>query len=657
MLHKKMIWQLIKQKSWLAFTLLVLFCPKDLIGQNKITNFYTSPIIDSLQTALKNAKNDSDWVSTFNALTLQKMYRTWELSATINGPGNIDSINNSIMSDASKALKLAQHLNYKKEIAWAYEIISRMYEFKNELAQAINCHFKELSISEEIRDSACATQQYINIGTIYYAMNNLSDALKYFSISLKKAKERSDENQIIYADIFLGRIYFLRKDNKRAMEYFSEFLNLAKNNYGPYSYRIADGYFGIAGIFLDEGNFTKALQYQFTALNTFENNLVIKARGYIGIGKIYSRQAASLTAIQANKKYLLATKYLTMSLKFIKVLTKIYDRELLLDAYLSLARSYTGLMDYKNALHYTLVYSQMKDSLANIISISKVAEQSMKYEEEKTAVGEKVNQEKLKADQQRKYTLMLAGMGCLLFSSIFIAAFIHQRTLKKRAVEKSEAIHKMAELEMQSLRTQLNPHFIFNSLNSIQELILLGENEKSQSYLSRFSKLLRMLLENAEKPFIPLQKEIDFLRLYLSLESLRVSDLQYSISTDPSLNTEQILIPNMILQPYIENAIWHGLSHKTTDKQLQIRILGVNGMVTYEIEDNGVGRKKAAELKSLFRQNHQSKGMELLSKRFKLLNEEYSAEINTTITDVLKNDEVAGTLVRVQTPVMSSMQL
>ena len=166
-----------------------------------------------------------------------------------------------------------------------------------------------------------------------------------------------------------------------------------------------------------------------------------------------------------------------------------------------------------------------------------------------------------------------------------------------------------------------------------------------------------MLLENAEKPFIPLQKEIDFLRLYLSLESIRVPDLQYSISTDPALNTEQILIPNMILQPYIENAIWHGLSHKATDKQLQVRIFRENGTVNYEIEDNGVGRKKAAELKSLFRQKHESKGMELLSKRFKLLNEEYSSEITTRITDVMKNGEVMGTLVRIQVPVTISMQL
>jgi LytS/YehU family sensor histidine kinase len=213
----------------------------------------------------------------------------------------------------------------------------------------------------------------------------------------------------------------------------------------------------------------------------------------------------------------------------------------------------------------------------------------------------------------------------------------------------------MAEMEMQSLRSQLNPHFMFNSLNSIQTLILKEDSDRSHSYLSRFARLLRMLLENTEKAFVPLQKEIDFLQLYLSLESLRIPDLQYSIFTDPAVDMEHTFIPNMILQPYVENAIWHGLSHKEGDRQLEIRISRDNGLVKYEIEDNGVGRKKAQELKSLFRRQHQSKGMELLDKRFKLLNGEFNSSIETLITDVVKSNEIAGTLVTVNVPVQLSI--
>lgn len=272
------------------------------------------------------------------------------------------------------------------------------------------------------------------------------------------------------------------------------------------------------------------------------------------------------------------------------------------------------------------------------------------------AIGEeKRREEKLKADKERTNSLLLMTIAVMAITSIFFILFLRQRTKRKRAVEKAEAIHKMAELELQSLRSQLNPHFMFNSLNSIQELILMQENGKSHSYLARFSKLLRMLLENAEKPFVPLQKELDFLQLYMALENLRVPDLQYSIDIDPQVNTEETLIPNMILQPYIENAIWHGLSHKAHDKQLQVRIFRENGSINYEIEDNGVGRKRAEELKSLFRKMHNSRGMELLSKRFKLLHKEYGSHIITTTIDVTKEGEPAGTLVIIKVPVTISL--
>lgn len=241
--------------------------------------------------------------------------------------------------------------------------------------------------------------------------------------------------------------------------------------------------------------------------------------------------------------------------------------------------------------------------------------------------------------------------------NIFLKTKIEQRTReleteKQRSEELliSASQKQMAELELQSLRAQLNPHFMFNSLNAIQELILKEDFENSHTYLARFAKLLRMLLENSEQPFTPLQKEIDFLELYLSLEQLRLPDLQFSITTDPRLNKEETLIPNMILQPYIENALWHGLSHKPADRKLEISIQKQDETVIYHIIDNGVGRKKAAELKSLFRKEHRSKGMELLTKRFKLLSEEFGFEIKTEVSDVMINGEVGGTKVSISVP-------
>jgi len=270
----------------------------------------------------------------------------------------------------------------------------------------------------------------------------------------------------------------------------------------------------------------------------------------------------------------------------------------------------------------------------------------------------RLNENQLRSE--RRQTLFYAiGLILALVFFGFIYYNIRNRQKAKSIIsaekikaEKANAARKMTELELQSLRTQLNPHFMFNSLNAIQELILKEDNENSHVYLSRFSELLRMLLDNATQPFISLRKELHFLELYLSLENLRIPDLQYSIEVDPKVDSEKTLIPNMMLQPYIENAIWHGLSHKKQDKKLRLKVRQTGDYILFEIKDNGVGRKKATELKSLYRQEHKSKGMELLSKRFSLLSKEYGTNIRTQVTDLTTNgEEVNGTLVEVSVPV------
>lgn len=241
--------------------------------------------------------------------------------------------------------------------------------------------------------------------------------------------------------------------------------------------------------------------------------------------------------------------------------------------------------------------------------------------------------------------------------NIILERKVQQRTTElELEKERSEQLlikasqKQMIELQLQSLRAQLNPHFMFNSLNAIQELILKEDFEKSHTYLAKFARLLRMLLENTEKPFTPLQKELDFLQLYLSLEKLRLPDLQFNITTDPVINKEEILIPNMILQPYIENALRHGLSYKNGEKRLELKIEKQDSTVIYHVVDNGVGRQKSEELKLLYHKKHKSKGMELLNKRFRLLTDEFGSDIKTEIYDVVNNGEINGTEVCIIVP-------
>ena len=208
----------------------------------------------------------------------------------------------------------------------------------------------------------------------------------------------------------------------------------------------------------------------------------------------------------------------------------------------------------------------------------------------------------------------------------------------------------MAEFEMHGLRAQLNPHFMFNALNAIHKQILQEDTENAGIYLTTFARMLRQLLENAEHSFVPLSKELDFLKHYLSMEQLRMPELEFDFVVDPAINMETTIIPNMILQPYLENAIWHGLSPKAGEKRICIKVRKHNDNICVEVIDNGVGREKSAALKSEYRKAHKSKGMELLQKRFELIRVEFGSHIKIDVEDLKEQNMASGTRVSLQIP-------
>jgi LytS/YehU family sensor histidine kinase len=174
-----------------------------------------------------------------------------------------------------------------------------------------------------------------------------------------------------------------------------------------------------------------------------------------------------------------------------------------------------------------------------------------------------------------------------------------------------------------ALRAQMNPHFVFNCLNSIQECIVTEKYGEASLYLNKFSKLFRSVLNNSGKVLITLAEEIEVLELYLALEHMRFEkSFAYNIHVEDDLEMDEIMIPSMLLQPYVENALWHGLMHKENDRELNICFKKLNEDVFQCIvDDNGIGREKALELKK--EQNktkrHVSKGMTISKDRIELL--------------------------------------
>ncbi|WP_298473553.1 histidine kinase [uncultured Maribacter sp.] len=191
-------------------------------------------------------------------------------------------------------------------------------------------------------------------------------------------------------------------------------------------------------------------------------------------------------------------------------------------------------------------------------------------------------------------------------------------------------------LALKSLRTQMNPHFIFNALNSVNNFISKNDERSANRYLSDFSTLMRAVLENSDEDFIPLSKELELLELYVKLEHSRFPDkFDYSITIDENIEVHSFQIPPMLLQPYIENAIWHGLRYKEEKGFLKIEVNAIkNETLKIVISDNGIGRKKSAELKTQNQKKQKSKGMGNIKKRIAILNEMHKDKVDVYISDL-----------------------
>ncbi len=243
---------------------------------------------------------------------------------------------------------------------------------------------------------------------------------------------------------------------------------------------------------------------------------------------------------------------------------------------------------------------------------------------------------------------LLAGMAYL-----FVRWRVRQ--LKERERLKAGFNQRLAEVEMSALRAQMNPHFIFNCLNSINRFILLNQPLVASQYLTKFARLIRLVLDNSKSEMISLEKELETLGLYIEMEAVRFEGrFQYQISVDDEIDTGSIDIPPMIIQPYVENAIWHGLLHKKGNEGLlEIDVRLQNHDLIIAVTDNGVGRAAAQALKSKSASERKSHGMAVTAERLKLLSNLYNRDIHTRVEDLVHPDgSPAGTQVTLTIPVL-----
>jgi hypothetical protein len=210
----------------------------------------------------------------------------------------------------------------------------------------------------------------------------------------------------------------------------------------------------------------------------------------------------------------------------------------------------------------------------------------------------------------------------MLGISIYALYRLRLKIIREEERVKSELKQQLSDMEMKALRAQMSPHFLFNSLNSINRYIVKSDPETASLYLTKFSKLMRLILENSHHKVITLEQELNALKLYMELEALRFNNkFKYTLSVNESISPMTVGVPPMIIQPFIENAIWHGLLHKNSPGLLEIKIDAFESGIQCIILDNGVGRKKAAELKSKSISRDKSYGMKITTDRLKMSND------------------------------------
>ena len=282
-----------------------------------------------------------------------------------------------------------------------------------------------------------------------------------------------------------------------------------------------------------------------------------------------------------------------------------------------------------------LLYRDFLEKLPPLVKNDRSLIDAKILEETENKISLLEKEKQLKDELIRKKNIFNYGLIGALILLCGLVFFIF-KTLKKVQI-------KNKKIALQSLRREMNPHFIFNSLNSVNQFIATNNELEANQYLTKFSKLMRGVMENSTEDFIPFSQELDLLENYLALEKTRFADkFDYEISIDENLNTQNLQLPGMLIQPFLENAIWHGLRYRSEKGFLKLNFMKENQLFKINIEDNGIGIEESKKQKTQHQKNREGRGMKNTLERISLLNDLYKKEIICKV-----NDSENGVLVEI----------
>lgn len=523
-----------------------------------------------------------------------------------------------------KAIKVLNQTNNKSELAKVYNNIGASYYVRAKYVDAISFYQKSLTIREELNDKKGIGQSLNNMGLLYRIQKNYPKAIEYYKKSIEIRTLVNDSTGILYAEQNLAVVFEKIEQYDSALYHYNKAIHFSKMLNDSVS--LGANLTNACILNKNNDNFELAIQQAEQAEKILRNTNEKHALAY----SIASYADLYLNTKQLNK----ALKYATEGLQLSKELN---FPDLMQSCYSVIANTYAQLGDYQSAYKYNKLYASTKDSILTIRSSEQLKELQTKYETKKKEqqiqqlISEK-QIERLKAEKQK---LLAITFGTLVILTIGLLLIINRQNRLKRKRREEELKHRL-------FRSQMNPHFIFNALSSIQNYIYINEPNEASRYLSNFSALMRDILEGSANDYISLEQELNIVTNYCKLQKMRKNDI-FDYVIENNIDGEYVL-PPMLAQPFIENATIHafkGFQHKGL---ITIRYYVKDHFFNIEIEDNGVGYNPDKNHPG----SHKSVAIELTQKRIQMLNTK-KQKASMGIHSINGNGNT-GTIVRIKIP-------
>jgi tetratricopeptide (TPR) repeat protein len=532
-----------------------------------------------------------------------------------------------------ECLLMSEKINTDRYINLSKTFIGTLYMLKSNYNIATKYTLEALEYFERMHDYYWAAGILLNLTYIQIEQADYKKAEEYADLSYTYAVKAKSDGYICKSIFNIGELAFLNGDYEKALKYFNRSFQIADSIH--FENFFSTIFLNKAAVY-DKLNMTdSAIYYSQKVFDYSSNNdisVFIIPKAYIQLSDIYG-------SLQENKKaieYANKAVYYADSAEVFQITALAYDR---------LSNIYAEIKQFELAYEYKQKSTSIYDSIFNEEKYRIQHDLEMLYETNKKQLEiESLQKENEIKELKNQRTVIIIYL--LIFITL-IAVLTGVLTIRQN---RNKARRESAELSQKLLRSQMNPHFIFNSISSIQNFILKKEPIEASSYLSDFAKLMRAVLMNISESFITLSQEIETVENYLRLQHLRLSDkFDYELLVSNEIDTDEMIIPPMLIQPFIENSIIHGILNKKDGKGIiKVSYTYKDDYLILENEDNGVGRQKIPKKNN---SRHESKAVKITEQRIQLLEKKIKQKIDFEIIDLFTSSLTpSGTLVRIKIP-------